>query len=95
MSTKKKIKSNLNVNLFSFNAMESRINLLFLFTLIFLIEKSNTQLQTTLSTVKILKAADCTNDQYFDISHLTCVSCPNNTIKQDREFLYMIKVLIS
>lgn len=43
------------------------------------------QISSTLSTVSLVKPSDCSDTQYYDISHLKCLSCPTGSQKKDRE----------
>lgn len=65
--------------------LNNQNKLLLISTLINLIYICNCQ--QTLLTLSIVEPTDCGQNQYYDISHLTCTDCPQNTAKSDRIYI--------
>jgi hypothetical protein len=42
--------------------------------------------QTSVSPIILVQPSSCSSSSYFDISHLQCLQCPQNSIKSDSKF---------
>lgn len=60
--------------------------------IVVLINFASCQLNS-LTPVKLALPTDCiSNTQYFDISSSECKECPQNSIKKDRKYFFIIRI---
>lgn len=70
--------------------MKSQCKVLSVFVVITnLLKLIDCQISSTLSTVSLVKPSDCSDTQYYDISHLKCLSCPTGSQKKDRKIYFL------